>query len=86
MYCFPPIFLCEIQLWFSAPKTFGLVRIISNRDGYHRRCYPVAVSYERIWNIAAQGTLCPCATNKQIKTRQGRRFAQAALKSCGSLE
>jgi hypothetical protein len=28
----------------------------------------------------------PCATNTLVKVRQGRRFAQAALKLCGSLE
>jgi hypothetical protein len=28
----------------------------------------------------------PCATNTLVKIRQGRRFAQAALKLCGSLE
>jgi hypothetical protein len=28
----------------------------------------------------------PCATNTLVNTRQGRRFAQAALKLCGSLE
>jgi hypothetical protein len=28
----------------------------------------------------------PCATNTLVKIHQGRRFAQAALKLCGSLE
>jgi len=28
----------------------------------------------------------PCVTNTLVTTRQGRRFAQAALKLCGSLE
>src|SRR5215469_11049088 len=28
----------------------------------------------------------PCATNTLVNTRQGRRFAQAALRLCGSLE
>ena len=28
----------------------------------------------------------PCATNTLLNTCQGRRFAQAAIKSCGSLE
>jgi len=37
-------------------------------------------------DIAAQGLFCPCATNALVKARQDRRFAQAALKLCGSLE
>jgi hypothetical protein len=28
----------------------------------------------------------PCVTNPVVNTRPGNRFAQAALKSCGSLE
>ena len=38
-------------------------------------------------HIAAQGPLCPCATNASIiNVRRCRRVAQAALKSCGLLE
>ena len=41
-----------------------------------------------IWvsDIAAQGPLCLCDPNALIDVRHGRRFAQAALKSCGSTE
>ena len=39
----------------------------------------------RVSGIAAQGPLCPCVTNPLINTRQSHRFAQPALKSCGSL-
>jgi len=40
----------------------------------------------RVGDIAPQEGLCPCAMNTQIKTRQGDRFAQTALRSCGSFE
>jgi hypothetical protein len=36
--------------------------------------------------VAAQGPLCPCATNALVNARQGRRFAQAALRACGWFE
>ena len=35
---------------------------------------------------ASTRALSPCATNSQINTRQGCRFAQAALELCGSPE
>jgi hypothetical protein len=37
-------------------------------------------------HIAAQGPLCLWATHTLINTRQGRCFAQAAVKLCGLLE
>jgi hypothetical protein len=36
--------------------------------------------------VAAQGPLCPCATNTPANARQDRRFVQAALRACGSFE
>jgi hypothetical protein len=33
-----------------------------------------------------KGRVLSCATNILVATRQNRRFVQAALKSCGSLE
>jgi len=37
-------------------------------------------------NCGFKNRFLPCATNNLKKIRQGRRFAQAALKLCGSLE
>jgi hypothetical protein len=37
-------------------------------------------------DIAGQGWLRPCVTNSLMSTCQGPHFAQAALKSCRSLE
>ena len=37
-----------------------------------------------VGDIAPQGGPYPCAVNTQIKTRQGDRFAQAALRLCSS--
>src|SRR6516162_9439836 len=37
-------------------------------------------------DTCGQGPLLPCGTITLVNTRQGRRFAQAARKLCGSLE
>ena len=57
----------------------------SKVDGRHRYPSPVLTSCQ-VLGTSPQGGLCPCATNNQIKTRQGCRVAQAALGSCGSFE
>jgi hypothetical protein len=58
----------------------------TKRDGYHRCPKPVLASCQCCLDIAAQGPLCSCAANALMDTRQVPRFAQAAVKSCGSLE
>jgi hypothetical protein len=40
----------------------------------------------RVSGIAAQGPSWSCVTNTLMNTRHGPRFAQAALKPCGSRE
>ena len=44
------------------------------------------LDYPKLRHIAAQGPLCPCATNALINVGQCRRFAHSALKPCGLLE
>jgi hypothetical protein len=46
----------------------------------------LALDNPKLHHIAAQGPLCPCATNALINVRQCRRFAHSALKPCGLLE
>src|SRR6516162_10601617 len=56
----------------------------SRGDGCHGYPSQVLTSYRTVGDIAPQGGLYPCAVNTQIKTRQGDRFAQAALRLCSS--
>ena len=48
------------------------------RMHWRRRCSPFACGFKDRY--------VPCATNILLNTCQGRRFAQAVLKPCGSLE
>jgi hypothetical protein len=53
-------------------------------DGSHSGPLADLAKYKALGTSGLIGDrLCPCAATNQIKTRQGDRFAQAALRSCG---
>jgi len=56
----------------------------SRGDGCHGYPSQVLTSYRPSGTSRLKEGLYPCAVNTQIKTRQGDRFAQAALRLCSS--